>query len=152
MALHLDAADGSRMRACVIREAAMWIRKRRHKDSIDIDIDEIKELRGRSPAKTWVNLLLLDMSRDSVNTYTLKQSQGIPPVAHEEDLPEGEISFERIINRLKVMAGLDPIRFTEPKKGSLSISVSGNWFTFNTIFIDSSDNPQCSITMFEKKA
>ena len=128
----------------------MWIRKRRPENCIDLD--ELKILSAAFPAKTWVNLLLLHMSKDSLSTYTLKQSQGIPPVPHEEDLPDGEISFERIINRLKVMAGLDPIKFTEPKKGSFSICVQGHWFTFNTIFNDSSDNPTCSITMFKGKA
>lgn len=112
-----------------------------------IVLDKLVALSCPSKAESWVNLLLLHMYKDSIKTYILDNSQGIPPIPHDEELPDGELNFESIINRLKVMVGLDPVKYKTPKKGSVSLGLGGIWYTANMIFDDSNDKPSCSITL-----
>jgi hypothetical protein len=68
-------------------------------------IDALKGLAVRPGLsnKQWLNLLLLHMQKASINSFTLKKSKGIPPLPPtlEEDLHEGELDFDKIINCLK---------------------------------------------------
>lgn len=118
---------------------------RRRKDSIDPD--KLMELSDASPIKTWVNLLLLHMYRDSLSTLTLQKSKGIPSIPLEEEVPPGELDFDRIINRLKVMSGLDPVVFKEPRQGEISLTIHGTGYTVSTTFVDSGTNPRCELTV-----
>jgi hypothetical protein len=65
----------------------------------------------------------------------------------DDDLPEGEITFDQIINRLKIMSGLDPISYTEVKEGCHKLLIHGKSYTANMIFDDSADDPICQIRM-----
>jgi len=122
------------------------IKRRKKKDSIDeAELTELEP--NRYPVKAWVNLLLMHILKDDPGTFTLEKSQGIPAIPLEEEVPDGELSFEGIINRLKTMSGLDPIQYKDQQSGSIRIGVGGLWYTANTIFNDSSNNPSCSITL-----
>jgi len=123
---------------------------RRRKKTIDfteIDLNALKELQEASPAKAWVNLFLLHMCRDSVSSLTLQRSKGIPPIPLEEEVPPGGFDFDRIINRLKVLAGLDPVIYKEPRKGKISLCIQGTWYHLDTTFTDSVADSQCEITV-----
>jgi hypothetical protein len=120
---------------------------KRGKQKKTIDLDKLVALSYPSTAASWVNLLLLHMYKDSIKTYILDHSQGIPPVPHDEELPDGELNFESIINRLKVMVSLDPVKYKAPKKGSVSLFLGGIWYTADMIFDDSNDKSSCSITL-----
>ena len=112
------------------------------------DVVELTELKpNRSLANAWVNLLLMHIWKDDLGTFTLEKSKGIPPVPLEEEVPDGELNFESIINRLKIMSGLDPIKYKDQQSGSIQLGLGGLWYTANTIFNDSSNNPSCSITL-----
>lgn len=122
------------------------IRRRKKKDSIDeAELTALEP--NRYPAKAWVNLLLLHILKDDLGMFTLEKSKGIPAIPLEDEVPGGELSFEGIINRLKTMSGLDPIEYKGPQSGSIRIGFGGIWYTANTIFNDSGNNPSCSITM-----
>ncbi len=128
------------------------LRRRKKLINLDeIDLNELKELAKASPAKAWVNLLLLHICKDSGSSFTLQRSKGIPPIPLEEEVPPGELDFDRIINRLKVMSGLDPVIFKEPRKGKISLCICGTWYDVNTTFIDSIAGPQCEITVHRGK-
>jgi hypothetical protein len=99
-------------------------------------------------ARTWVNFLFLHMYRDCLDTYILQRSSGIPDIpTMEDDLPNGELSFDRIINHLKVLTGLDPVQFKEPKHGSVSLLMSGKSVTVDTTFDGSGNDSKCTIEM-----
>jgi hypothetical protein len=120
--------------------------RRKKKDSID-EVELTVLERNRNPAKAWVNLLLLHILKNDLGTFTLEKSKGIPAIPLEEEVPDGELSFEGIINRLKIMSGLDPIKYKDQQSGSIQIGFGGLWYIANTIFNDSSNNPSCSITL-----
>jgi hypothetical protein len=136
----------------VMRGNTMWSKKPKRTDSIDCG--ELRAVPSCSPARTWVNLFLLHMYKDDIDVFPLQKSKGIPPLPPimEDDLPSGELSFDSILNRLKVLSGLDPVQFKEPKHGSVSLVVSGKSVAVETTFCDSDDNPRCTITMTKGKA
>jgi hypothetical protein len=123
--------------------------RRKRKDSIDLD--DLKELSERSPAKYWVNLLLMHMCRDSVSSFTLQKSKGIPPIPGEEHMPPGGFDFDKIINRLKVMSDLDPVTFKEPRHGKIALLVHGTSYNVSTTFVDSVADSQCTIMVHPGK-
>lgn len=120
-------------------------RERKRKESIDLN--ELKELREASPVKTWVNLLLLHISRESVNSFTLNRSNGIPPIPFDEEVPPGGFDFDKIINRLKVMSNLDPVHFKTPRKGAIHLTIHGIQCKVDLTFFDSQANSRCEMTM-----
>jgi len=65
----------------------------------------------------------------------------------EEEVPPGELDFDRIINRLKVLAGLDPVIYKEPRKGKISLRIHGTWYHLDITFTDSVADSQCEITV-----
>lgn len=122
----------------------MW--KKRIKPKNTIILHELKRLTLENPVKTWINLLLLYMYKDSIDVYKLDQSKGIPPIPHEEELPDGELSFEGIINRLKIMSDLDPVKCKKPKESSFPLILSGNEYLVKVLFDDNNDKSTCIIT------
>ena len=120
----------------------------RKKPGDSVDLNELRELQERSPAKTWVNLLLLHMYQHSVDRLTLRRSQGIPSIpVRGEDLPLAELDFDKIINRLKVLSGLDSVTFREARRGKIRLCIGGVWYRVDTVFTDTAADSQCEITM-----
>ena len=125
-------------------------KKDKRKDSIEPD--ELKECsNGLTPAKKWVNLFLQHMFESHLKSVILKKSEGIPPIHLEDELPEGELDFNKIINRLKVMSGLDPVIFKKLYEGNIPMCIYGIWYNAKTTFIDSDNDSKCEITIFEEK-
>jgi hypothetical protein len=129
----------------------VMLRKRKILNA-DIDLDELKELANRNPAAVWVNLLLLHMYKSNLESFTLKKSEGIPLIPHRDEVPEGELDFTKIINRLKVMSGLDPVVYKEQHEGKISLCFCGIWHNVKTTFIDSDDDSTCVIIMSKGEA
>jgi len=62
-------------------------------------------------------------------------------------VPPGGFDFDRIINRLKVLSGLDPVTFKKPRHGKIALLVQGTPYDVSTTFVDSAADSQCTITM-----
>jgi hypothetical protein len=128
-----------------MHEGAMWRKKNsggfmKAHDLIDMS----------PPCMQWVNLLLLHMYKDSIDTYPLYRSRGIPPVPHEDELNDGALSFDGIINCLKAMCSLDPVKYSIPNQGTFPINIGGRWYTVNVSFKDNSYDPLCVINLSPK--
>lgn len=124
----------------------MLRRRKKPSSPCEIDLDELKALQEASPSKTWVSLFLLHLCKDLGSSLTLQKSKGIPPIPFEEEVPPGGFDFDQIMNRLKVMAGLDPVLYKEPQKGKISLCICGIWHHLDTTFVDSVDDSRCEIT------
>ena len=120
---------------------------KRNKKEFPYDLDELKELSEPSPVRTWVNLFLMHMHKEHLENVVLKKSEGIPPISYEDEVPEGGFDFDKIINRLKVMSGLDPETFKKPREGNIRVNISGRDYIIKTTFLDSYDDSKCEITM-----
>ena len=112
------------------------------------NIDLLTEVKGTcTPSISWVNSLLMHMYRDSISDFSLSKSKGIPSIPLQDELPEGELSFDRIINRFKVLSGLDPITFAEAREGHIELVLGGTRYSAKTLFDDSADDPTYQINM-----
>ena len=128
--------------------------RRRQRESCvrDIHPDEFKRLWERFPAKVWVNHLLLHMWRNSISSFTLQRSKGIPAMAWEGHLPPGGFDFDKIINRLKVLSGLDPVTFKQPRDGKTTLLINGTPCSVSATFVDSDADSLCTINMHPEKS
>jgi hypothetical protein len=113
-------------------------------------ISELKELSNLNPIKSWVALLIFNMFKNNLERFTLEKSKGIPPLPSEEELPEGDLDFCKIINRLKIMSGLDPVLFKQQRQGSIDLLVNGVKCEFLTTFLDSDSGSKCEIRFIKK--
>jgi hypothetical protein len=72
----------------------------------EIDLEELRELADKSPAKRYINCSVIDMSRQPGSTLKLTESEPIPP---RPDFQTHEIpSFAELLNWAKKMVRLDP--------------------------------------------
>lgn len=117
----------------------MFLRKKKKRSSIDLD--KLMVMKELSPATEWVNTLLMYMYRESIRHFTLRKSKGIPLIPLDSDFPDGEISFDKIINRLKVMCGFDPLHFTQEKEEVISLVFAGKSYSVKIRFDDCADDP-----------
>jgi hypothetical protein len=115
-----------------------------------ICMDELKVIRDPHPAKMWVNSLFEHMFKNHLKSFTLSKTEGIPSIPFEDELPEGELDFTKIINRLKIMSGIDPTTYKEPHEGNIQMGIHGIWYTVKTTFIDSDGDSKCEITISKK--
>ena len=122
----------------------MFVKKEK-KPSVDLD----RLLIGpQSPATVWVNSLLMYMVKDSVSHFMFRKSDGIPLIPLDnDDVLDGEISFDAIINRLKVFAGFDPVIYHERKEGCELLISGGNRYIIKVLFDDFVDDPRYQINL-----
>jgi len=83
--------------------------------------DECWKLETR-PAVCYTNLLFLDLAEDLGREWLLRRSQPLPvPAAGTSpaDLPD----FAHVVNRLKILCGLDPVNYPRPVEGTIKLRV-----------------------------
>jgi hypothetical protein len=127
------------------------LRKMRHRGG-PYDLNNLVRLGEQTPAKEWVYSLLDYMLKNHIGHFVLVRSQGIPSIPLRDELPEAELDFDKIINRIKVMARLDPGAYKEPRKGEFPVSVGGRQYTITASFIETDSDSTCEITLSEDEA
>ena len=123
----------------------MWPFRRR--PAGEISLDDLRDLVETSPVKRYVNLLLLDLGgSDEGASCTLSKSRSLPSLTGykwEEELPP----FEKVRNRLKVMADLDPVTFQEPVKGHFKMQIGARPCIAHVDFDDGADDPTVNLRL-----
>jgi len=89
---------------------------------------KITESRGQLIAAMLDSLLKLYVlnSRDALPSLTLSQSQPMGPFGTDSNSQDDAAKagvFLQMSNRLKVLAGLNPVRYQEPVEATLTITV-----------------------------
>ena len=102
-----------------------------------------------NPVILYVNLLLFDMIARDEKTMVLKESS-MPILQHKQKLPVDPPDFDPIVNRLKIMSGLNPVKYREPVDGTTSLTVAGTPYKVTTRFEDHDPEPFCTITLEEE--
>lgn len=111
---------------------------RRHASPDDIDLSNLAALEDRDPTRKYVNLLMIDLVDRGVVEHTLRESEPLPLPQSQRlrgcsvELPD----FSRAFNRLKVISGLDPVKYPQPKAGKTSIGVAGMIVDVHMLFDD----------------
>lgn len=99
-----------------------------------IDLAELKEIAESSPITKYVNLLLLEMARGSIDEVMLSKSMPLPRSRLD---PDAQVpTFESVVNRLKVLAALDPVIYQQPKEGRFELRVGSDPLAMHVRFVD----------------
>jgi hypothetical protein len=100
------------------------------------------------PAETYVNLFLLEMLQAEKGSQVVRASVALPVL--RDNVPP---DFARFRNRLKIMAGLDPVTYPTPKNATLEIAIdrkdNGQWhdcrYTVSLLFTDARSDPSVEL-------
>jgi hypothetical protein len=100
------------------------------------------------PAELYVNLFLIEMLQADKAEHLAKASVALPVLQGNEP-PD----FARFRNRLKIMAGLDPVTYATARSGTANFAidrqVAGQWcecvYTLRLIFNDSISDPSVEL-------
>jgi hypothetical protein len=101
------------------------------------------------PAKQYVNGFLFEMLQAETRSCRVQLSGKLPIVLGQQP-PE----FARFRNRLKIMAGLDPVIYPMPRAGSFNVminrQVDGQWYecyyAVRMLFDDSANDPSVELS------
>ena len=102
-----------------------------------------------TPVIQYVNMILYRMFQDGTTSRMLRQSGPLASVAElgtELTAPP----LDAVVNRLKIMAGLNPVMYPKRVEGTIQLTIGGTECRVNCRFDDSADD-RCSIRL-EKKA
>ena len=101
------------------------------------------------PAEHYANVFLVNLLTSDTVAGTARSSEPLPVLAGVEYVPD----FARFRNRLKIMAGLDPVIYPTPRTGSFQVStdrqLNGAWYeyrhTVHLLFTDAATDPSVEI-------
>ena len=98
-----------------------------------------------SPAVVYVNYILFEMTESHMQKRVLRTSEPLTAITILGNTVAPP-PLDVVVNRLKVMTGLNPVIYPTQVEGSLIVWVKGEDHTFTCQFDDNSDN-RCMITM-----
>ena len=111
---------------------------------------EIEDQNPASPLQLYVDTLLLDLFYGPDRTVTLHRTGALPrPKNYLGDLGfdfnHSTITYDRVVNRLKVMCDLNPMPYRQPCAGSIEMTLADKGvikgLTFSVIFDDTASQP-----------
>jgi hypothetical protein len=100
-----------------------------------------------SPATTPVSRYLKSLLSEIVTSgreATLNASEGLPSVSGYKDAPP---PFGQVVNRLKVLSGLDPLPYRKVVSGGFEHTVRDHSFRIATTFNDGGNDAWCRVTV-----
>ena len=96
------------------------------------------EMAEWSPNIVYVNELILKMIAENINEVVLTEKQDLMNMLDNEknfyneegvrELP----AYGKVINRMKVVNGLDPVYYKEEKMGKFNVNTDGQFYKFET--------------------
>lgn len=128
----------------------MIFKKNKPQEWNSVEIDELVPRAQMKPVRKWVGLFLIHMHQKSIDSFTLQKSKGIPAFPLDDEVSKEEITFTKIINRLKVMCGLDPVVYSNPQEASTMINICGKVYQIKTTFSDNTEDQLCNIQLIKQ--
>jgi len=94
-------------------------------------------------ASEYVEWLPRYMLRKSRTEIKIDSSRPLPGADEAPAVPEAEA----VVNRLKVLCGMNPFRFSEPEEGTFERLHANHTLKFKTRFEDSQDRSVCTLSL-----
>ena len=91
-------------------------------------VEDLTEIINDSPVVLYVDNLIVEMISNDCLTKTICPS-AIPEIEDCEGIDFNEVDYNRIVNRLKIMSGLNPWPSKEEIRGEILLRVAGGAFT-----------------------
>ncbi len=100
-------------------------------------------------AADYVDWLMDCMMKRSLLEVTIRESSPLlcDGGANFDDFPGAPPAHQSVINRLKVMCGLDPVHLPEPTKAKVEVPRSGALLVFTVRFDDRRSTPTCRLNL-----
>ena len=89
--------------------------------------EDIYEFEAPTPITMYVNLLLIQISKNSSSNYVIKRSEELAPMTIGSEIIEPP-SLEEVLNRLKELCDLKHRDFQETVEGTLNLTIHENDF------------------------
>jgi len=100
-----------------------------------------------NPVILYVNLMLFAAAGNADRTLELRRDSPLPDVGEGVPTPD----MAKVVNRLKVMCGLNPVTLAKATEGQIRFNCLGKDFLANCRFDDAGE-VKCSIRIHEKDA
>jgi hypothetical protein len=104
---------------------------------------DIEQLAHSSPPIRYVNIMLCQMRKAHAPVRVLHSGEALSPVSVEGCTIEPP-SLATVLNRLKVMSGLNPVHFDSQVHGEVQLHIGSQEFLLRTTFNDEAKE-QCKI-------
>ena len=104
---------------------------------------------GSSPATQYVNMLLYGMFQNGVGSRILRRSEPLLPLAAPGSALQPP-PLDAVVNRIKVMAGLNPVIYSTPAEGTIRLTIGETECRVFCRFDDSTDD-RCTVRMESKE-
>ena len=104
---------------------------------------DIEQLAHSSPPIRYVNIMLCQMCKAHAPVRILHSGEALSPVSLGGCTIEPP-SLATVLNRLKVMSGLNPVHFDSEVHGKIQLRIGSQDFLLRTTFNDDAEE-QCKI-------
>jgi len=109
------------------------MRKKKHTYFEDEHGNRYEAIIETNPTKIYLNSLILNMFRAGTVSCMLIESEPMPQIPdYDKEMP----TFEHLMNRLKVLCQLDPVRYPLPKQGKVELMLSNHIYFLHASFDD----------------
>lgn len=112
----------------------------------EIEIVEVKKIEGKiheglfgeSPSIAYVNCMVLKMIKKNIDEVILAEKDDLMGLLGKEECIGNEEVFRilpeyrKIVNRIKVLSGLNPVRYKEEKMGKFNVKTDGQDYKIET--------------------
>jgi len=116
--------------------------------------DDAGDGKRDASAVDYVDWLLSYMIRKSILDLSISGKVALPDDADSEEhaytdpLP----THQTVINRLKLMSGLNPVHLPEPSQGKFELPRGNHVFVFQSHFDDTGSTSRCKLRMKIRRA
>ena len=96
-----------------------------------------------SPPIRYVNVILYQMCKAHQPVRILRADEPLAQVTIESGTLEAP-PLAQVLNRLKIMSGLNPVHYSAEAEGQIQLSIGGDEFSVRTTFSDATEE-RCRI-------
>jgi hypothetical protein len=98
----------------------------------------------------YVNILLCHIMDNVQAPVTIRRSEVLPVLPARYNMGQIQTTFGHVINRLKVMSGLNPVAYPKAVDRVFSVGLQGRAAKVAVSFDDSIEDPYCTIHILKE--
>lgn len=102
------------------------------------DLGDLRNAACSTPVIRYVNMLLYQMHESRTPIQVLHRAQSLPTLSLHDQILEPP-PLELVLNRLKIMCGLNPVHYSTDIVGSCNLTIQQQEFSVNVTLNDESE-------------
>ncbi len=100
------------------------------------EVDGIERVSRPDPVVRYVNLTLYNMVKDDETTLAISSTNPLPRLRASSSEYYEAPRFLSVVNRFKVMGGLNPVIYHEPTSSRFELRIAGEAYEVSCCFVD----------------